>query len=104
MTLSLQVCQACGAVQYPRRAVCGSCLSGDLPIEDTPGEGTVLSWTVGHVSALPAFKDKTPLYIARIKLRSGARVVAFADQRVASGLAVDVTRNEGTGALEAKPL
>lgn len=104
MTLSLQVCQACGAVQYPRRAVCGSCLSGDLQIADTPGEGTVLSWTVGHVSALPAFQDKTPLYIARIKLRSGARVLAFMKDGVATGLNVQITRNAGTGALEAQPL
>lgn len=104
MTLFLQVCQSCGAVQYPRRAVCGSCLSGDLQAEETSGEGIVLSWTAGRVSALPAFKDKTPLYVARIKLRSGARVLAFMDQGLTSGVGVNVTRNEGTGALEAKPL
>lgn len=104
MGLALDVCQACRRVQYPSRAVCEGCLSGDLAVENVAGEGIVLSWTIGHISALPAFKDQLPLYLGRIKLTSGVRVLAMMDTPCAIGARVQVSQNAQTGILHAKTL
>lgn len=90
MSLCLQVCQTCGAHQYPRRDVCRQCLSTELHDEYVRNEGTVLSWTNGHFSVLPDFKDKTPLVLTRVKLDGGAVVLALTDDTLESGSKVTV--------------
>lgn len=101
MTLSLQVCTACETVQYPQRDVCGACLGGALLWQDVAPGGTVLSWTRGHLSALPAFKDKVPLDLARIKLDAGPTVLAFCDETPSAGARVTLEQREG-GILHAR--
>ncbi|MEO0412205.1 MAG: zinc ribbon domain-containing protein [Pseudomonadota bacterium] len=95
MSLTLQVCQDCGALQYPRRDVCGQCLSPNLKNENVSAQGTVLSWTQGHFSVLPAFKDKTPLTLVRVKLDGGAVVLALAKGPLATHARVLLAMTEG---------
>ncbi|MEM7568942.1 MAG: zinc ribbon domain-containing protein [Pseudomonadota bacterium] len=90
MSLCLQVCQNCGAQQYPRRDICHNCLSTELHDDWVAPEGTLLSWTRGHFSVLPEFKDKTPLILARVKLREGAVVLALSNKEVSVGEDVSV--------------
>lgn len=94
MMLSLQVCQACGAVQYPAHGVCGSCLCGDLALEEVAPGGTVLSWTRGHLSALPSFKDQMPMVIARIQLDAGPIVLAICAAAPAIGARLSLSQNQ----------
>lgn len=101
MSLVIQVCADCGAQQYPRRDVCGHCLSDALREERVSGHGTVLSWSKGHFSVLPEYKDKTPLTIARVKLDGGAVVIAMAEAPFAAHTRAVVTLEEER--LRAKP-
>ncbi|MEM1019573.1 MAG: Zn-ribbon domain-containing OB-fold protein [Sphingomonadales bacterium] len=92
MSLRLQVCAECGAVQYPHRDVCGACLSTQLEDKDVSGAGTVLSWTRGHVSVFP--DAQTPISLARVKLDAGPIVLALASSALITGEAVHVMRDE----------
>lgn len=64
----LQHCEDCGAVQYPSREVCRSCLSGALvwkPIDDD--SATVVSNTLLHHSLEEHYLERLPWHVVAVR-------------------------------------
>ena len=102
--LTLPVCRACGAVQYPVQDFCAACLSPCDPRE-VAGAGSVIAWTTLARSADPRFTDRLPLQIASIRLDAGPLLLAFLPQvpataRVAVRASLD---DAGRAILTAEP-
>ncbi len=72
----LQVCAACGTIQYPPREVCERCLHHELDWKTADPAGAVLAHTTLHTSIEPYFRERAPWPIGSIKLDSGPLVVA----------------------------
>jgi NAD(P)-dependent dehydrogenase (short-subunit alcohol dehydrogenase family)/uncharacterized OB-fold protein len=104
----LQVCEACGTVQYPARETCANCLSGELVWTPQDGAGELLATTTIHVSHDSYFRDRLPWKVASVRLDAGPTVIAHlhgacppAPARVRVGARLD---RAGQGVLVAFPL
>jgi len=104
----LQVCEECGAVQYPPREICHCCLSGALRWREQSGLGELLSTTVLHHSHDPFFRERVPWRLGLVRLDAGPTVVAHlhsgcrpVPSRVRVGVRLD---KSGQGVLLAFPL
>jgi NAD(P)-dependent dehydrogenase (short-subunit alcohol dehydrogenase family)/uncharacterized OB-fold protein len=73
---ALQVCLDCGAVVYPPRDACPSCLSARLPFREVARGGTLLAETTVQVSTDPYFRERTPWRVGSVKLDAGPVVVS----------------------------
>lgn len=71
----LQVCNACGATQYPPRDACGACLSVQLTWKDVPPDGRLLAQTTVHASTDSYFRAHTPWRIGTVQLTAGPSVI-----------------------------
>ena len=80
--LELQVCRDCGAVQYPPREVCRTCLSHRLVWRLSDGRGELLTDTVLHIPQELFFRERSPWRIGMVRLDSGVNVVAYIHQTV----------------------
>lgn len=72
----LQVCDECGAVQYPPREACVRCLSVQLTWRQQDGRGELIAETKLHHSLDPFFRDKLPWRVGLVRLDAGPIVVA----------------------------
>jgi len=104
----LQVCETCGAVQYPPREACHACLGGELQWHPQDGAGELLATTTIHVSHDPFFRERLPWQLAMVRLDVGPTVVAHlhgacppAPARVRVGARLD---KAGQGVLVAFPI
>jgi NAD(P)-dependent dehydrogenase (short-subunit alcohol dehydrogenase family)/uncharacterized OB-fold protein len=71
----LQVCDDCGAVQYPPREACHRCLSPNLKWREQSGEGELLSQTtLAHSNDL-FFRERLPWRLGLVRLDSGATLM-----------------------------
>ncbi|HEX7382122.1 MAG TPA: SDR family NAD(P)-dependent oxidoreductase [Nevskiaceae bacterium] len=103
----LQVCEDCGAVQYPPREACGACLSSRLVWRKQSGLGELLASTTLHHSNDLYFHERLPWRVAFVRLDDGPTVMAH----VASGVGDAPTRvrvhayldRSGQGVLVAGP-
>ncbi len=68
--LLFQRCAVCGRWQHPPMPLCAACGSERLDWVAAPTRGRIFSFTVTHVAARPALKDRLPYNVA---------LVAFAD-------------------------
>lgn len=75
----LQVCDDCGAVQYPPREACHRCLSTVLSWRPQPEGGELISETTLHHSHEPYFRERLPLRIGVICLDCGPTAIAYVD-------------------------
>ena len=102
----LQVCEDCGAVQYPPRDLCGGCLSGALTWREVARGGVVSAATVTRIASEPYFRDRQPWRTGLVDLDAGVRIVAHlhgdcsAGDRVTLDLKLDAA---GRGAIFATP-
>ncbi len=78
--LEMQVCTACGRVQYPARELCASCLSTDLDWRAQDGLGTLIATTVVRRPYDPAFQSRPLVRIGLIRLDTEVTVIAFLDE------------------------
>ncbi|HTW38151.1 MAG TPA: SDR family oxidoreductase [Steroidobacteraceae bacterium] len=74
--LELQVCEACGAVQYPPREACHRCLSSRLQWRPQAGEGELISQTILHHSHEAFFREHLPWRLGMVHLDCGPTVIA----------------------------
>lgn len=104
---ALQVCAACGVVQYPPRQLCGGCLADDLQWRDVPDTGRVLAETVLRHSNDLFFRERLPWRLGMVQLDCGPPAVAhLAEDCVQGGqvrLALRLDR-AGQAVLTARPL
>jgi len=71
----LQVCDDCGALQYPPREACHRCLSPDLKWREQSGEGELLSQTtLAHSNDL-FFRERLPWRLGLVRLDAGATLM-----------------------------
>jgi uncharacterized OB-fold protein len=77
--LCIQRCKQCGTWTHPARYYCPQCSSGEFSFERVSGKATVYSYTVSHVSAESAWKDRPPYLSIVAELAEGPRIVAAAD-------------------------
>ena len=80
--LELQVCQDCGAVQYPPREVCRNCLSHRLVWRPQDGRGELLTETVLRAAQELFFRERLPWRVGMVRLDAGANVVAYLHDNV----------------------
>lgn len=73
---ALQVCGDCGAVQYPAREACRSCLSVSLDWRAQDGAGELIAQTQLHHSHEPFFREHLPWRIGLVRLDAGPTVIA----------------------------
>ncbi len=71
----LQMCQQCGAVQYPPREACHQCLSVRLRWRVQVGEGTLLAATTLHHSNDLFFRERLPWRLGLVKLAAGPSLI-----------------------------
>ncbi len=81
---ALQECQECGAVQYPPRDACCSCLSVDLVWRDVPPTGELLAETTVRTSPNLYFRERAPWRTGLVKLDAGPVVICHLHGDVAS--------------------
>ncbi|MCY6379435.1 SDR family NAD(P)-dependent oxidoreductase [Hoeflea prorocentri] len=72
---ALQHCAECGAVQYPPRDACSSCLSTELAWKDTDPAGSILAETTIRTSMKLYFKERAPWRTGTVKLDAGPVVI-----------------------------
>ena len=82
---SLQHCEACGAVQYPPRDACCSCLSVELAWLDTPRDGVVIAETRIHASPDPYYRERLPWRSGLVQLAAGPTVLCHLHGDVGRG-------------------
>ncbi|HEV7610913.1 MAG TPA: SDR family NAD(P)-dependent oxidoreductase [Steroidobacteraceae bacterium] len=104
----LQVCGACGAVQYPPREACHRCLSGTLRWRRQSGAGELIAETAVHHSNDLYFRERVPWRLGLVRLDAGPTAVVHlhggctpAPSRVRVGARLD---KSGQGVLLAFPI
>lgn len=85
--LELQVCDRCGAVQYPPREACLKCLSSELIWREHSGRGELIAATALHHSNHPYFRQRTPWHIGMVRLDGDITVIAHLHHACASSRA-----------------
>src|SRR4029079_5611481 len=73
---ALQVCLDCGAVIYPPRDACPSCLSPRLRCRGGARGGILLAETTVQTATDRYFRERTPWRAGTVKLDAGPVVVA----------------------------
>ena len=95
MTLSLQACSDCGAVQYPRRAVCRRCLSGALADAPVADSGILLAIVRIEVTLDPAWSAALPCLAGTVLLDAGVKMLVMVAGDIAPGTRVRVAPEPG---------
>lgn len=95
-------CQECGAVVAPPSDACYSCGGTNMEWTAVSGKGTLVSYTVVHVSS-DEFVAEVPYYVAIVKLEEGTsitgRLVGFdplkpEDLEIGMDLVLDYQKGE----------
>ena len=73
--LVLQRCRRCGTVQHRPRALCVTCLGGEIEHFVASGRGSVWTFTVTEQNQVPPFRDATPYVLAYVELEEGPRLL-----------------------------
>ena len=71
----LQRCGDCGSVQHRPRALCASCLSGEIEYFVASGRGRVYTFTVTWQNNAPGFRNACPYVLAYVELEEGPRLL-----------------------------
>jgi len=87
----LQVCQDCGAVQYPPREVCHDCLSERLRWQPVKPAGKLIATTTLHHSTDLYFRERLPWRVGTVQLDAGPSVVAHVHGDCVEGETVKLT-------------
>jgi len=74
--LVVQHCPECGHYQHYPRPWCTRCLHEEPEFVESPGEGTVYTFTVIRRAPLPAFAARVPYVLAFVDLDEGVRLVS----------------------------
>jgi len=84
-------CTRCGKTSFPPRRVCAACRGRESEIVRLPLHGTLLTYTVQHVSP-SNYSDLQPFAVGIVELEGGVRittqVVDLGPDEIRSGLPV----------------
>lgn len=73
--LVVQKCTACGALRFPARGLCASCLSRESEWTPVSGRGTVYSFFWMHQIYHPAYAGRVPYALVVVKLEEGPHMM-----------------------------
>ena len=74
---TLSRCKSCSHVYFPPRVICPQCWESDAGETcQTPGRGTLVTFTDLHVTA-PKLRELAPLRMAVVDLHEGVRVLTW---------------------------
>jgi uncharacterized OB-fold protein len=73
--LVLQRCKGCQTVQHRPRALCVSCLDGEIEHFVASGRGTVHTFTITNQNMAPGFREALPYVMAYVELEEGPRLL-----------------------------
>ncbi len=82
---ALQTCSRCGAVQYPPRQICSSCLDDGLEWRDVADGGTLLAETTLRHSNDLFFRDRLPWRLGVVAADAGPSIVVHLAEDCARG-------------------
>ena len=69
-------CKDCGVTNFPPRADCPECLSGNYEFKEWSGRGTI--YTFSTIAAAPTgFDDAVPYTVTVVDLEEGGRLLAW---------------------------
>jgi uncharacterized OB-fold protein len=74
-------CKRCGAMSFPPKADCDSCMSGDFAFVEVSGAGTLVTFTK-IVAAPTGFEDVAPYIVGVVDLAEGGRALAWLGESV----------------------
>jgi hypothetical protein len=101
--LRAQRCTRCGRFRWPPQPFCPSCYSWDHDWALLAGSGRVVSFSVVHHSAVPAFRDDLPYVVAVVALdgtddhvQMTSNLVGCPWEEVKVGMPVEVVYNDMT--------
>lgn len=72
--LVVQRCAGCGALRFPARELCSSCLGTTAEWIPVSGRGEIFSYNVMHQVYHPAFADDVPYAVVIVKLAEGPKL------------------------------
>ena len=73
--LVVQRCRNCHTFQHRPRAICATCLSGDVEHVVATGKGTIYTFTVTEQNQAPPFAAACPYVMAYVQLEEGPRLL-----------------------------
>lgn len=76
----LQVCDACGTVQYPPHEICGACLCGTLHWQPVADGGVLLAVTTLQHSNDLYFRERLPWRVGTVRMDAGPSVIVHVDE------------------------
>lgn len=82
---ALQHCAECGAIAYPPRDACATCLGVDLRWRETDHKGTLLALTTLHTSTKLYFRERMPWRTGTVQLDAGPVILCHVHGDCARG-------------------
>ena len=74
-------CKKCGAVNFPPRADCAECMSGEFEFKEYSGKGKV--YTYSTIAAAPTgFEDIAPYTVTVVDLDEGGRQLGWLGETI----------------------
>jgi uncharacterized OB-fold protein len=76
--LVMQRCGGCGALRWPPKPICPTCLRPGTPEDwqEIPDTGEIWSFAVYHRAFHPSLEDKLPYNVAYIRLDAGPMFIS----------------------------
>jgi uncharacterized OB-fold protein len=74
--LVVQRCSGCGALRFPARSICSTCLAREATWVPVSGRGTVFSFAIMHQAVHPGFAAETPYAVVVVQLDEGPRLLS----------------------------
>ena len=74
--LVVQRCTDCGALRFPPRELCSSCLATKASWAEVSGRGTIFSFNVMHQVYHPAFATEVPYAVVVVQLAEGPKLIS----------------------------
>ena len=96
--LTVQRCTGCGALRFPPRELCSTCLGTEATWQEVSGRGEIFSYNVMHQVYHPGFAAEVPYAVVVVKLEEGPKLTSnLVDcpiDEIAIGMPVEVVFEE----------
>jgi len=74
--LVVQRCGGCGALRFPPREICSTCLSTAASWQPVSGRGEIFSFNIMHQIYHPGFAAEVPYAVVVVRLEEGPKITS----------------------------
>ena len=74
--LVVQRCGGCGALRFPPREICSTCLSTEASWQPVSGRGEIFSFNIMHQIYHPGFAAEVPYAVVVVRLEEGPKITS----------------------------